>query len=122
MTTRWGHIDNLILMKNPTRYKDNWANRCNGCLSPCCFNIGMEGYLDYQYNGYLYDPTHIENDIIKAQKMFTDNFIIMELFGSEKIVTGTRLCPLNVDSKCIIYEDRPTICKIFKCKMACVLS
>jgi len=111
---QWGHVDNLVMMKNPTRYNQNWFDRCNDCLAPCCLHMTMGGYVGGTYAYQTQEE--VSKEVHKAKVQFNDNFVICEPFP------GIRICPLVVDTHCLIYEDRPTLCKMFKCHMKCVLS
>ena len=90
-------------------------------------------------NGYYYDYKNDANDKDKTESstFFTYDFVIMNIKNdthkeniengfniqldtpefNNKGKKGLQICPLNIGSKCLIYEDRPQICRIFKCKM-----
>ena len=107
----WIQVDNRILYKNTDRYHANWKERCDTCLAPCCFFLNMPGAV--------YDYTTPSDEVKKNIDFFTFKFIMMDAY--DPVDTTINMCPLNVDSQCIIYEDRPTICKMFKCQMRCKL-
>jgi Fe-S-cluster containining protein len=76
--------------------------------------MNMNGFVnpvDYPYGDY-----DKRNNDGKAYRQFNDDFILIE------VLEGVRICPLAVNSKCLIYEDRPNMCRIFKCEMKCVLT
>ena len=110
----WGRVDDRILYKNEDRYHTNWQERCDACLAPCCFFLLMPGYV--------YDYNTTQEEIKKALTHFVDEFVTTAVFeGTDWEDTRLKICPLNVDSQCIIYEDRPQLCKMYKCLMKCKL-
>jgi len=106
----------------PGTYDELWQNRCGDCAAPCCY-FTMGGH------------THDNSDHSESQSFFEHDFILIKMkhmTWDENIEVGFRValdtpelehknglmvCPLNIDSKCLIYEDRPKICKTFKCNM-----
>lgn len=129
------YADELILWKSPIQYHRNWQNRCESCLAPCCF-FSMHGY---PYN-YKTDP---HGSMQSSRSFFTNDFVILGVrydsfdeqiddwgfklplaMGEELDYTdgnkALQICPLNVNSKCLIYEDRPKMCRVFKCNMKTV--
>ena len=107
----WIQVDNRILYKNTDRYHANWQERCDACLSPCCFFLNMPGGV--------YDYTTPSDEVEKNIDFFTFKFIMMDAY--DPIDTTMHMCPLNVDSQCLIYENRPGVCKMYKCQMRCKL-
>lgn len=111
---------------NRDKWERLWQKRCGDCLAPCCF-LDVGG-LAHNYNE--------DNIITEGRKYFSHDFIILhmvekywqthtehgfnlqlnppELQYSDK---GLRVCPLAVNGRCIIYEDRPYICRKFTCVM-----
>ena len=124
-------IPDLVLLDDWINYHDReaydrrWNARCSDCLAPCC-NLNM--------TGYLYDYKKSDNINVKEMSEFWSNdFVIMmiryqsfEEFNEMgfKVNTGIddlnklHVCPLNILGDCLIYEDRPLMCKEFRCEMA----
>ncbi len=105
----------------PDEFDKLWNKRCGDCHAPCCF---------LQMDGYAKKPDNTE-----ASKFWTDDFVIIKNKNDTwednakdgyKIQLnppeldpkdGLQICPLAVNGKCIIYEDRPKMCRIFTCQM-----
>jgi len=130
----FNHLDNLIMWKNPDQYHRNWKNRCESCLAPCCF---------FLMKGYNYDYENKDEAKSVAGGFFQNDFVIMVIrkendedivdmgfniqlgmydefnwkYDDDSGLGGLQICPLNIDSKCLIYEDRPLMCKMWKCAM-----
>lgn len=110
--------DDLLLWSNKEAYNKRWQARCDNCLSLCC--ILEPGGFMYKYweeaFGKDWDETKLfwslDFPIIWNSKLDLD-------FRLEPDNLATvRVCPLAINGKCFIYEDRPKMCKIYKCKFA----
>ncbi|MCP3901294.1 MAG: hypothetical protein GY707_16435 [Desulfobacteraceae bacterium] len=83
---------------------------CNGCEDNCC-------------KSFFYHHTFIEKDYLlnKANDFSHDKQIALkksaelylDVISSESIEKKNKpVCPLNSDSKCILYNQRPMICRL----------
>ena len=132
--TDYNLIDDLILWKNAKQYHENWKNRCSNCLAPCCF-LSMTGYT------YNYQTDNKTEDEIEDNQSFWRHGFVIERIKNMDIIEqtqewgftlplaqsdelnrkgGLQICPLNIDSKCLIYENRPKMCRTWKCRMKTV--
>ncbi len=116
--------DNRVQWKDEAKYDRRWQKRCGDCLSPCCL-LSM--------NGYWYDYGDETNGDQKQHEFFSRDFVIMNLKNksfTEHVkedgfnvqldtpeLNSLQICPLNIDGKCSIYDDRPKICRAWKCMM-----
>lgn len=118
--------DYELLQLSEEFYNKQWQKRCGNCLSPCCF---------VEINGLPYKPFGLTKDS-DAQYFFTHQFVIIHtkykswkekkdmgfqtiLHTEEQELEKLQICPLNTGGKCLIYEDRPLICREWKCVMKC---
>lgn len=83
--------------------KDANAAKCANCLSVCCL-MPLTGisYVTVEEQ---------DNTVSAASKFFTRDFVIMNGFFKEE---GARICPLAVNGRCLIYDQRPFICHLFE--------
>lgn len=131
--TNYKYIDELFLYNNAKQYHRNWKSRCSNCLAPCCF---------FSVSGYEYDYKLEDKGTDNSRNFWTNDFVIIAVkwFNEEDIKAwnfntplaqnaelnytngnkGLQICPLNINSKCFIYEDRPKMCKRWKCVMKTV--
>ncbi len=115
--------DNRKHWKDEKGYDRRWQRRCEDCLAPCCL---------FSMNGYYYDYAKSNGDPA-MHGFFSKDFVIMDLknksFKEHAMEDGfnvqldtpeldkLQICPLNILGKCSIYEDRPKICRNWKCGM-----
>lgn len=116
-------VDNITLYNTPERFYRRWTERCRrGCINACCY-FGISGHrIDY--------ASEIK-DIKPAQRFWTYDFVIMRFStpeiiessgfrreANEEYLDDLKVCPLALpDRGCLIYEDRPLICREFACNM-----
>ena len=115
-------IDDWINYHDTNKHDRRWKIRCGNCLAPCCF-FGM--------SGFPYDYRTEKPKLIEMQKFYND-FVIMwikKYTWEETVNMGFKInlnpeecgklqiCPLNILGDCLIYEDRPSICRSWKCSM-----
>ncbi len=85
----------------------HYGFQCNGCEDNCC-------------RSFFYHHTHIETDYLVAglATLPADLFQkITATLDKEMKAAGTsgdsgRMCPLNIDGLCVLYERRPMICRL----------
>lgn len=115
--------DNRVHWRDEVKYDRRWQKRCGDCLAPCCF-LGM--------SGYYYDYGDESNGDPKMHEFFSNDFVIINLKDDkfeQHIKDGfnvqldapelrqLQICPLNILGKCSIYDNRPKICRNWKCQM-----
>ncbi len=117
--------DSKLMDNHPEIYKKRWQLRCSKCPAPCCF---------FSMSGFNFDN---RADNGNGQNFFTHDFIVIKFnrqTNEEKKAAGfniqldtpefihnrkgLQVCPLSIHGRCLIYEDRPFICKFFKCDLA----
>jgi Fe-S-cluster containining protein len=85
---------------------------CTGCDENCCFTLFYHHTLLeclYLYTGYC----KLENDVRTAlQQSAIEYETSQQLVESRKDQTLRRICPLNINGLCILYEYRPMICRL----------
>ena len=117
--------DNRVQWKDEAKYDRRWQKRCDSCLAPCCLFTMSGYYYDYgKNNGDPADPA--------MHSFFKNEFVIMDLKNdsyADHVKDGfnvqldapelrkLQICPLNILGKCSIYDDRPKICRNWKCAM-----
>ncbi len=78
---------------------------CKDCQAKCC--DGREGIIFSQI---------LLNEFENIYKNFPIVFIFGELNYAKPVVlltNGKTLCQYNIDFKCTIYEQRPTVCRTY---------
>lgn len=110
--------DDLLLWKDENIYNRRWQTRCDNCLSLCCI-LEPGGYM------YKYWEKSTTHEFDEAKQFWCVDFPI--IWGSKldfdyrlepDNLAKVRVCPLAINGKCFIYEDRPRMCKIYKCIFA----
>lgn len=84
---------------------------CNGCEDNCCFTrFYHHTFIEYFYilDGF---------DTLKHQKKIeiikrADEICKKVKEADQKRLPIRRMCPLNVDSLCMLYQYRPMICRL----------
>ena len=110
--------------------KNDCEMLCEECLAPCCYwNMTGRAYGEDQ-GGSTVDETVAASDFYWTDWPLVTGFddieesLVMQSY--ERIdKTGRlsrpnfRMCPFIVNGLCLIYENRPLICKIYiLCQMA----
>ncbi len=110
--------DAMLLWKDKEAYDRRWQVRCDNCLSLCCI-LEPGGYM------YKYWEEAFGNDFDDTKQFWNFDFpiILNSKFDFDDrleptAISTVRVCPLAIDGKCFIYEDRPKMCKIYKCMFA----
>ena len=85
-------------------FDKRWNARCKDCLAPCC---------SFKMTGIAYGL----KNTTKARDFFTHDFVLVKT-EEEDIFKFLSLCPLNILGKCLIYEERPLVCREWMCLMA----
>ncbi len=119
--------DNHLYCNRKEEYDLLWQKRCGDCLAPCCF---------LELTGFTHRLKEEDRIIDEGKTFFGGDFVILGIHRSSWTENtkhgfnvqlnppelqykskGLRVCPLAVNGKCIIYEDRPYICRKFTCTM-----
>ncbi|MBF0456933.1 MAG: hypothetical protein HQK99_03455 [Nitrospirae bacterium] len=88
------------------------AFSCTGCLDNCCTTV----FYHYTLIEYFYlaeglsqimDPEMAETIAERSQAYFME--IVRNPFKTDSLRI---MCPLNFDGKCVVYQNRPLICRV----------
>lgn len=82
---------------------------CESCPSACCL-MALNGIVFLNPQESAKEKEENDKLVSDSRKFFSRDFVIMFDFIEEKDV---RVCPLAVNGRCLIYDDRPFICNIF---------
>lgn len=119
--------DDMLKWKDKKSYDKRWQKRCDNCLSQCCLVEPGGRFYDYLDDYNISDKEEskkLNMNLINAKDIFCKMPIIWcgEFDFDERLapddLSKVRLCVLAIDGKCIIYETRPKMCKIYKCILA----
>lgn len=84
---------------------------CDGCKDNCCKTVFYHYTLIenlYFIEGIGEIPENIREDIVRKATDYVEN-LGKHPFNAEEL---SIMCPVNVDGKCIVYKQRPLICRI----------
>ena len=88
-----------------TTNKSFTFNNCNGCLSRCC--DGKEGTILSQL---ILDDFEVVSKYFPILFTFGDmGYLKANILFSD----GKSFCPYIKNYQCTIYEDRPSICRVY---------
>ncbi len=104
---------NMLYIKMDNAYDEaasHYGFECNGCEDNCC-------------KSFFYHHTYIEKDYLlsKAKDFSHDQRVSLKKSAGlylDEISQGSiekknkPVCPLNSNSKCILYNQRPMICRL----------
>ncbi len=105
---------NVLYMKMDKAYDKaalHYGFECNGCEDNCC-------------KSFFYHHTYIEKDYLlsktnefdleqkKALKTIAEKYLKDITLHNQDINKKKPLCPLNKEEKCILYDQRPMICRL----------
>lgn len=83
---------------------------CKGCTDSCCLTL----FYHHTFIEYLYlkhGLSTLDSEILKKVQIKAESQIdALKKHDSQK--TFRKMCPLNVDGLCILYEYRPMICRL----------
>ncbi len=85
---------------------------CEGCPDLCCNNVFLHFTLIehiYLAEGFRTLPEETRNEIIERSKAYNKAYSTT----SRPEENLKMLCPLNNDSKCILYRWRPLACRFY---------
>ena len=92
--------DNLIILTdNCKEWQEWWQSVCAECASVCCL---------LRLSGYTKGP-NLE-DVPAAKAYWRGPWVQIKL---PEVHPKIWLCPLAINGRCLIYEDRPLICALF---------
>lgn len=84
---------------------------CNGCTDNCCESLFFHHThveKDYLLQGVSALPAEKHPTIIEKARRCTDRLLLFNSPGQPYKM----MCPLNENSRCLIYEYRPMICRL----------
>jgi len=89
----------------------HWGFICNGCEDNCCRSLFFQHtFVEYFFvqSGYrLLDSQTQRNVKARAEATCQKG---LAAYGPDRSVHP--MCPLNVDSRCLLYAYRPMICRL----------
>ncbi len=86
--------------KKYTKAADQYGFKCSGCDDNCC----MTHFYHHTYIEYFY--------IIMGFKLLSRDLRKDILIHAEVVCKKSDMCPLNIKDKCILYKQRPMICRM----------
>ena len=91
---------------------ENLGFTCEGCEDNCCQNVFL--HFTVVENFYLIDgfrrlDREIREEIFKKAEQYNHAYASV----SRPVVNLKKLCPLNFDQRCILYEYRPIACRLY---------
>ena len=85
---------------------------CDGCSDNCCrslfFHHTLVEFL-YLRRGFQALASDVQAEVLARAALVADRQLLP---GADDHDGDTRMCPLNVDSRCILYAHRPMICRL----------
>ena len=100
--------------KMDSRYEEasnHYGFVCRGCDENCCrTKFYHHTFLEYLYLKERFDALSKEkhHTIIYRAKAVCDAHLTADRNG----IVPREMCPLNVDSRCLLYSHRPMICRL----------
>lgn len=93
-----------------TRAANHYGFQCNGCEDNCCKSFFFHHtFIEKDY--LLNQAKKLDQETKKKLKKNAGSYLHKTSLGTDDLKEKP-LCPLNIEEKCILYEQRPMICRL----------
>ena len=107
------HIENLYTQmdKEWSNIADKYSFQCNGCEDNCCQSLFFHyTYIEKAY--FMYGFNKLDPYIKKEILILANDYFKKTFKQSENITSLKIYCPVNKNTKCLLYTFRPMICRL----------
>jgi Fe-S-cluster containining protein len=93
-----------------TQAANHYGFLCSGCKDNCCRSFFF--HHTFVEKNYLLNQAGKLNQKTKQELKEKAEYYLKKISHETDGIKEKPLCPLNIDDKCILYEQRPMICRL----------